>query len=54
VTTMMRVPAGARMHGDLRSAMSRWQALVVALDGVDDVTTEIVRLRAARHHDCHT
>lgn len=54
MTATVRVPAGARMHGDLRSALNRWQALVVALDGVDDVTTEIVRLRAAQHHDCHT
>ena len=38
----------------LRRAMSSWQAAVVRLDAVDAVTTELVRLRCARYHDCHT
>jgi hypothetical protein len=38
----------------LRRALNRWQSLVIALDTVDEVTTEVVRLRAAQHHDCHT
>lgn len=54
MTDAVRIPTGARIHDDLRRAMNRWQAAVVALDGIDDVTTEVVRLRAARHHDCHT
>ena len=49
-----RVPAGAAMDAALHAALDRWQAMVLALDGVDDVTTEVVRLRAAKHHDCHT
>jgi len=39
---------------DLRRALSSWQAAVVRLDAVDAVTTELVRLRCARYHDCHT
>lgn len=38
----------------LRRALGGWQAAVVRLDGIDAVTTELVRLRCARHHDCHT
>jgi hypothetical protein len=38
----------------LRQALSAWQAAVVRLDRVDAVTTELVRLRCARYHDCHT
>ncbi len=49
-----RVPAGARMHDDLRRSVNRWQSLVIALGAVDEFTTEVVRLRAAQHHDCHT
>ena len=37
-----------------REALSRWQEEVVQLDLVDSVTTEMVRLRCAEHHDCHT
>jgi len=39
---------------DLKSALAEWQAGVVCLDEVDPVTTELVRLRCATHHDCHT
>jgi hypothetical protein len=38
----------------LRSALAEWQAAVVRLPALDPVTTEIVRLRCARHHDCRT
>lgn len=44
----------AQVAPRLKSAMGRWQELVHAADAVDPVTTELVRLRAARHHDCHT
>ena len=37
-----------------REVLSRWQEEVVRLDLVDPVTTEMVRLRCAEHHDCHT
>jgi hypothetical protein len=49
-----RIPDGARMNDDFRRAVNRWQSLVIALKGVDAMTTEVVRLRAAKHHDCHT
>jgi hypothetical protein len=52
--TVSRVPAGARVDNDLRSTLAQWQTLVLALDDVDAMTTEVVRLRAAKHHDCHT
>jgi hypothetical protein len=34
--------------------MAAWQRETLALHSIDEVTTELVRLRAARHHDCHT
>jgi hypothetical protein len=49
-----RVERGAGSARGLRQALSAWQAAVVRLDRVDAVTTELVRLRCARHHDCHT
>jgi hypothetical protein len=54
MTVVSRVPAGARVDNDLRSTLAHWQTLVLALDDVDAMTTEVVRLRAAKHHDCHT
>ena len=52
------VPDGGSMgrvyqpaHG---AALNRFQDAVVRLDAIDPVTTEVVRLRCARHHDCHT
>ena len=49
-----RVPAGTKLDDALRRELSAWAAAVVRLAGVDPVTTELVRLRCARHHDCHT
>lgn len=49
-----RVPEGTAGDRALRRALGAWQAAVVRWDGVDAVTTELVRLRCARHHDCHT
>jgi len=49
-----RVPAGTRTSPELRSALDAWQASVVRLPALDPVTTELVRLRCARHHDCRT
>ena len=40
--------------GLLLRALVDWQAAVVRQDEVDAVTTEVVRLRCATHHDCHT
>ena len=48
-----RLP-GAVPDPALKQAMAIWQAEALALTSVDPVTTELLRLRAARHHDCHT
>ena len=47
-----RIPPGVRATDALRAALDEWQASVVLLDAMDPVTTELVRLRAAAHHDC--
>lgn len=49
-----RIAAGIAPADALRHALSCWQAAVVRLDTVDPITTELVRLRCARYHDCHT
>ena len=36
------------------AALGELQAAAMRLDSMDSVTTEIVRLRCASHHDCHT
>ena len=36
------------------TALDAYQEAVVKLSAIDPVTTEIVRLRCARLHDCHT
>ena len=38
----------------LSAALDGYQEAVVLLKGLDPVTTELVRLRCARLHDCHT
>ena len=50
----VRLPTGARTNAALHRAQNRWQEAVVALSAVDAVTVEMVRLRCAQHHDCHT
>lgn len=49
-----RVPKGIYADKPLNYALALWQAEVVKLDGVDPITTELVRMRCANHHDCHT
>jgi hypothetical protein len=49
-----RVPVGTRGNEGLRRALGAWQAAVVRCDRLDPNTTEMVRLRCADHHDCHT
>ena len=53
-TRSVRVPREASVPADLSRALGKWQSAVVRLDALDPVTTEMVRLRCARHHDCHT
>ena len=43
---------GPRYGTDLDHACVAFESAVVLLDGVDPLTTEIVRLRCARYHDC--
>ncbi len=49
-----RVPAGTHGDRDLRRSLEGFAAEVVKLATVDVVTTELVRLRCASYHDCHT
>jgi hypothetical protein len=53
-TRSRRIADGVRGDTVLRRALGEWQAAVVRLDALDPVTTELVRLRCADHHDCHT
>jgi hypothetical protein len=46
-------PAGSARYGTaLDHAMRDFERAVVRIDGVDPITTELVRLRCARVHDC--
>jgi hypothetical protein len=49
-----RVTPGTRGGERSRRALGAWQAAVVRCAALDPVTTELVRLRCANHHDCHT
>jgi hypothetical protein len=49
-----RVAPGTSSDRNLRTALGGFAAATVRLPTVDPVTTEIVRLRCARHHDCGT
>jgi hypothetical protein len=45
-------PGPARYNTPLDQAMVDFEAAAVRADGVDPITTELVRLRCARLHDC--
>ncbi len=49
-----RVAAGTPTDPALRRAIGGCAAATVRLATVDPVTTEIVRMRCAHHHDCGT
>jgi hypothetical protein len=49
-----RISVGIVAARPLRAALGAWQAAVVRLSEVGPVTTELVRLRCARYHDCRT
>lgn len=49
-----RIPSGVAAPRPLNAALGQWQAAVVRLSAVDPITTELVRLRCANHHDCGT
>ena len=54
MTRERRIPDGVRAEPRLAEALDHWQAAVVRLSLLDAITTELVRLRCARYHDCHT
>ena len=54
MTRQRRIPDGVKATDAVRRALDVWQAAVVRLSALDPVTTELVRLRCARYHDCHT
>jgi hypothetical protein len=54
MTRQQRIPDGVTAAPTMTEALDDWQAAVVRLSRVDAVTTELVRLRCARYHDCHT
>ena len=49
-----RIAAGTRWHEALHRALSDFASAAVRNVAVDPITTELVRLRCAAHHDCHT
>ena len=52
MTRNRRIPSGVSAAAPLRSSLGRFAAAVVRMDAVDPLTTELVRLRCANHHDC--
>jgi hypothetical protein len=54
VNRQRRIPEDVKAAEVVRRALDAWQAAVVRLSRLDPVTTELVRLRCARYHDCHT
>lgn len=54
MTRSARIPATSRTDDELRRDQNAWQNLVLGLHDVDPVATEIVRVRAAKYHDCRT
>ncbi len=57
-TQRLELVLGAVPHestgGDVIEAVRDLHAAAILLDGIDPATTELVRLRCARYHDCHT
>jgi hypothetical protein len=54
IARQARLPRGTHAAAPLVNALMQWQAAAVRQDEVDPLTTELVRLRCASHHDCHT
>lgn len=49
-----RIASGTASNQTLNSGLAAIAASTVRLDQVDPVTTELVRMRCAHHHDCGT
>ena len=60
MSRLTRIPRSRRIgenlgvNKQLRRSLDTFAASVVRMPGVDPITTELVRLRCARHHDCGT
>ena len=54
VTRTPRVAHGTVGHRALHRALGEFAAAAVRNEAVDPITTELVRLRCAAYHDCHT
>jgi len=53
-TRQPRITPRTYAAAPLRTPLGAWQAAVVRMSALDPVTTELVRLRCARYHDCKT
>jgi hypothetical protein len=49
-----RIATGTGADRDLGLGLGAFAAAAVRLNTVDPITTEIVRMRCAHHHDCGT
>jgi hypothetical protein len=49
-----RIAPGTRFDPALSASLAEFAAAAVRVDEIDPVTTELVRLRCATYHDCHT
>lgn len=49
-----RIAPGTRADRSISRPLKEFAAAAVRREAVDPVTTELVRLRCAQHHDCHT
>ncbi len=49
-----RVAVGTVAAEPVSAALHQFAAAAIRNDTVDPITTELVRLRCAAHHDCHT
>jgi hypothetical protein len=49
-----RVAPGTAADRNLGVGLGEFAASVVRLNNVDPITTELVRMRCAQHHDCGT
>ncbi len=49
-----RIPRDVACHRGLQDALGAFADAAVRNDEIDPVTTELVRVHCATHHDCHT
>ena len=49
-----RITAGVGASPELRRSLGDLAAAIVRMNAMDPVTTELVRMQCAKHHDCGT